>query len=139
MSAKSTLEAPGSTPSSTKVVKIAQSRVTVVATTTAATADAAKTVRMPTCAAFQAITMPERTDRITAGRITTKDHQVAAATTTTAQGSGLGHLLGEKLGIVIGITIEIKIEMEVVAGTKTAIGTAPGGQTGAAHDLHPQN
>ena len=47
------------------------------------------------------------------------------------QGAGLGHLLGEVLGTAIGITIEIKIEIEAVAGTKIAIGTAPGGQTDA--------
>ena len=89
--------------------------MTVVATTTAATADAAKTVRMPTCAAFQAITMPGKTARTTGGRIITKDLQ------------GLGHLLGEDLGT----RYNLEIEMEAVAGTKIAIGTAPDGQTGA--------
>ena len=133
LSAKSTLEAPGSTPSSTKVVKIAQSRVTVVATTTAATADAAKTVRMPTCAAFQAITMPGKTARTTDGHAIKKDLRAATATATATQGAGLGHLLGEARGIVIGISIEIEIEIkvEVETGSEIAIGIVPGGLTGA--------
>ena len=65
------------------------------------------------------------------GQLHIKDLQVAAATTTTTQGAGLSHLLGEVLGIAIGIAIEIKIEMEAVAGAEIAIGTVPGGQTGA--------
>ena len=65
------------------------------------------------------------TDRTTGGRIITKDLQAAAATATTTQGAGLGHLLGEVLGIPIGIAIEIKIEMEAVAGSKIAIRIVP--------------
>ena len=75
--------------------------------------------------------MPGRTARTTGGRIITKGQQATATTATTTQGAGLGHLLGKELGIAIGIATEIKIEMEAVAGSKIAIGTAPGGQTGA--------
>ena len=74
--------------------------------------------------------MPGRTARTTGGRIITKNRQATAAKATTTQGAGLGHLLGKVLGIAIEIAIEIKIEIEAVPGTKNAIGTAPGGQTG---------
>ena len=73
--------------------------------------------------------MPGRTTQT--GRIITKDLQAATAMATATQGAGLGHILGKVLGIAIGIALEIKIEMEAVAGSKIAIGTAPGGQTGA--------
>ena len=46
-------------------------------------------------------------------------------------GGDSGGRLGEVLGIAIGTAIEIKIEMEAIAGSEIAIGTAPGGQTGA--------
>ena len=85
-------------------------RATSIATTTvaAAAADAAEMVRIPTCAASQAITMPGRTVQTTDDRTITKDLRASAATATTAQKEGLGHLLGDVLGIEIGITIEIK-------------------------------
>ena len=75
--------------------------------------------------------MPGRTARSTGGRIITKDCQATAAAATATQGAGLGHLLGKVLDIAIGIAIEIKIEMAAVAGSVIAIGTTPGGQTGA--------
>ena len=75
--------------------------------------------------------MPGGTARTTGGCTFTKDLQAAAAMTTMTKEAGLDHLLGEVLGIGIGIATEIKIGMEAVTGIRIAIGTAPGGQTGA--------
>ena len=94
---------------------------TAVATTTAAAADATETVRIPTCAARQAITMPERTTQTTGLRAITRDLRAAATAATTTQGSGLGYLLGKLRGIAIGIAIKMEIEIEAETGSKIAI------------------
>ena len=68
--------------------------------------------------------MPGRTAR-KIGCTITKNRQAAAATATTNQGAGLGHLLGMVLGIAIGIAIEIVIEMKAATGSEITTGTAP--------------
>ena len=127
-------QAPVSAPPSAKAAAIAQARATVVATTMAAAADTMKMVRTPTCAAYQATTMPRRTAQTTGGRAITRDLRAAAATATATQGAGLGLLLGEVRGIAIGIAIKIEIkieiEIEVDTGSELAIGTVPGGLAG---------
>ena len=64
-----------------------------VAMATAATTDAAETVRIPTCAARQVITMLGMTAQTTGGRAITRDLRAAAAMATTTQGAYLGYIL----------------------------------------------
>ena len=92
---------------------------------TVAATNATETVRIPTCATRQAITMHGRTARTTGGRAITSDLRAAAATATTTQGAMLGYLLGVVHGFAIGIAIEIQTEIKVETGSEIAIRIVP--------------
>ena len=93
-----------------------------VATMSTAAAGAAETVRIPTCATRQVITMPGRTAQTTGGRVIMRDLQAVAAMVTTTQGEGVGYLLGEVRSIAIGIAIEVEISRDRGRG-RTQVGS----------------